>query len=175
MGTSTSSNSMLGNRTFDPPVRYFLAPMYRCVPTYQEGRITFFDVMNQLETNCLYVLKLKVPVFVGPHPVIQPFSHRSTFIFPWSLGYIRKLTFGSPWGYYFTPGFVCSQHTAPMNIKLAQIQPSKGTTSHIGRVEPRRYISCALRNSRKASVGFEPRTSRSAAERATTGPMRNYY
>ena len=30
--------------------------------------------------------------------------------FPWSLGFIRKLAFGSCWGNYFTPGFVCSQH-----------------------------------------------------------------
>ena len=43
---------------------------------------------------------------------------------------------------------------------------------HFGRVKPRRFISCALRNSRQASVGFEPRTSRSAGERATNVPTR---
>ena len=44
------------------------------------------------------------------------FSHPLTFNFLWSLGYIRKLVFVSPWGNYFTPDFVCSQHTAPRNI-----------------------------------------------------------
>ena len=56
----------------------------------------------------------------------------------------------------------------PKNIKLAQTPPSEGTNSHLGRVEPRRSISCVQRNSRNASVGFEPQTSRSAVERATT-------
>ena len=55
--------------------------------------------------------------------------------FPWSLGYIRKLVFGSPWGNYFTPSFVCSQHTVPRNIELTQTSPSHGTNSHLGRVE----------------------------------------
>ena len=72
----------------------------------------------------------------------------------------RKQTFGSPWENHFTPGFVCSQHTAPRNIKLAQTHPSWCTNSHLGRVESRRFIPCALRNSRYASEGFEPRTSR---------------
>ena len=49
-----------------------------------------------------------------------------SFNFPRSLGYIRKLTFGSPWGNYFTTGFVCSQETAPWNINLAQSLPSQG-------------------------------------------------
>ena len=61
---------------------------------------------------------------------------------------------------------------APMNIKLTQTQFSQGTNSQRGRVEPRRYISCALRNSREASLKFEPRSSRSAVERAATGPTR---
>ena len=43
----------------------------------------------------------------------------SAIHFPWSLGYIRKLVFGSPWGNYFTPGFVCNQHKAPRNIILS--------------------------------------------------------
>ena len=51
--------------------------------------------------------------------------------FPWSLDYIRKLAFGSSWGNYFTPGFVCSQHTAPRNTQLVQAQPSQGTNSHL--------------------------------------------
>ena len=93
----------------------------------------------------------------GSYSAFQP--PFDPFNFPWSLGYIRKLAFGSPWGNYFTPGFVCSQHTAPRNIKLAQTQPSQSTSSHLGRVETLKFISCALRNSRKASVGFEPQTS----------------
>ena len=48
--------------------------------------------------------------------------------------YIRKLAFGSPWGNNFTPGCVCSQHTALRNIKLAQTLPSQGTNSNLGRV-----------------------------------------
>ena len=43
--------------------------------------------------------------------------------------------------------FHCSQHTIPKNIKHAQTQPSQGTNSHLVRVEPRRFISCTLRNS----------------------------
>ena len=39
---------------------------------------------------------------------------------------------------------VCSQHMAPGNVKLVQAQTSQGTNSHLGRVEPRRIISCAL-------------------------------
>ena len=59
-------------------------------------------------------IKLKLPVFVGPLSAIQSFSQPSTtFNFPWPLGYIRKLAFRSPGGSYFTPGFVCSQHTPP--------------------------------------------------------------
>ena len=70
----------------------------------------------------------------------QPFSHPSTFNFHWSLCYSRKLEFGSHWGNYFTPSFVCSQQTAPRYIKLAQTLPSQGTNSHIGRVEPRIFL-----------------------------------
>ena len=33
-----------------------------------------------------------------------------------------------------------SQHSAPMNTKLTQTQPSLCTNSHLGRVEPRRFI-----------------------------------
>ena len=43
------------------------------------------------------------------------------------------------------------------NIKFAQTQPSQGY-SHLVRVEPIRFISCTMRNSPQASVGFEPRT-----------------
>ena len=83
-----------------------------------------------------------------------------------------KLTFRSPWGELSTPGFVCSQHTVSRNIKLAQALPSQSTNSNLDRVEPRRFISCAQRNSHEASVGFVPRTSRFAVERAITGPTR---
>ena len=68
-----------------------------------------------------------VQVLIGPLSAIQPFSHPLTFNFPWSLGFIRKLAFGSPWGNYFTTGFVCIQHTAPKNIKL----PSKYRSDYI--------------------------------------------
>ena len=60
--------------------------------------------------------------------------------------------FCSPWTNYFTPGFVCGQHTAPGNIKLAQTPLSQGTNSYLGRVDPRRFISCAQRNSLSANV-----------------------
>ena len=63
-----------------------------------------------------------------------------TFNFPWLLGYIRKLAFGTPWGNYFTPGFVCSQYKAPRNIKLSQTKTSHGTNSHLGPVEPRVFL-----------------------------------
>ena len=107
---------------------------------------------------------------VGPRSAFQPFSHllTVTFNFPWSLAYIRKLAFGPPCGNYF----VCSQHTAPKNTTLAQTQLSQGTDSHLGRVELRRFISCALTKSGYASLEFEPRTSRSSVERATTGSTR---
>ena len=78
-----------------------------------------------------WCLKKKLPVLVGPLLAIQLFSHQLTLNFPWSLSYIRKLAFGSPWGNYFTPGFVYSLHTAPWNIKFAQTPPSQGTNSHI--------------------------------------------
>ena len=45
------------------------------------------------------------------------------------LDYIYKLAFGSPWRNYFNAGFICSQHTAPRNIKLAQTPPSQGSNS----------------------------------------------
>ena len=116
-------------------------------------------------------MKFKLPVLTGSLSDIQAFSHPLTFNFPSSLGYIiRKLVFGSPRGNNFTPSFVCSQLTAPRNIKLAQTLPS-GTSSHLGREEPWRFISCGHRNSCYAKVGFELQTSRSAGECTTTGPM----
>ena len=73
---------------------------------------------------------------------LQPFSHNLTFNFPWSLGYIRKLAFGCPWGNYFTPSFVCTTYGA-QEFKLAQTPPLRvGNNSCLGWVEPRRYISC---------------------------------
>ena len=47
----------------------------------------------------------------------------------------RHLFIESPRGNYFTPGLVCSQHTAPMNITLAQTPSSQGTNSHIVRLD----------------------------------------
>ena len=34
--------------------------------------------------------QLKLPILVGPHSTIQPFSHSLRFNFLWSLSYIRK-------------------------------------------------------------------------------------
>ena len=111
---------------------------------------------------------LKLPVLVGPLATIQPYIN-----FPWSLGYLRKLAFGSSRGNYFTHDFVWKQHTAPRNITVDQtLLPSQGTNSQLGQVELRGFISSAQRNSRQASVGFKSRTSRSAVERTTTGPTR---
>ena len=82
-------------------------------------------------------IKLKLPVLICLHSTIQSFSHHMTIInLLRSFGYIMKLGFGSPWQNYFTPGFVCSQHMAPRNIKFAQTLPSHCTNSHLGRVEP---------------------------------------
>ena len=74
---------------------------------------------------------------VRPLSAIQPSSHPLTFNFPWSLDYIVKLAFRYPWGNYFTPGFVSSQHTVQESIKLAHTPSSQGS-----RVEPQRFISC---------------------------------
>ena len=103
-------------------------------------------VENELKEEFIHILEcfmkmLKLPVFlVGLLSAIQPFSLPLTLNFSWSLDYIRELVFGSPSGNYFTPSFVCSQHTAPRNIKLAQTQPSQGTNSHIGRVKSWGFI-----------------------------------
>ena len=43
------------------------------------------------------------------------------------------------------------------NIKLAQTPPSQDTNSHLGRVEPRIFISYAQRYSCLGNVGFESR------------------
>ena len=128
----------------------------------------------RMKTNNSNIKKLKLPVLVGPLSAIQPLIHPLTFNIPWSLGYSRKLDFGSPWGNYFTIGFVCSQH----NYSNQEYQTCTDTAlsgylnSHLGRVEPRRFNSCALRNSRYASVEFEPWISRSAVKCATTEPTR---
>ena len=104
---------------------------------------------------------------IGPR--IQPFSHPLTFNFPWSLGYIRKLAFGSPWGSYFTPGFVCSQHMAPRNINLHR--------HHLLRVPIHTLVEWSLGDSflmpREiyCQCRFKPRTSQSAVESSTTGQM----
>ena len=44
-----------------------------------------------------YKLKLKLSVLVGTLSDIQSFSHTLIVNFLWSLDYIRKLAFGSPW------------------------------------------------------------------------------
>ena len=55
-----------------------------------------------LDIECMVVIiKLKLPDLVRPLATIQPFIYPLKFNFPWSLGYIRKLAFRSPWGNYF--------------------------------------------------------------------------
>ena len=38
--------------------------------------------------------------------------------FPWSLGFIKKLAFGSPWGNYFTPGLSSANRRRPGILNL---------------------------------------------------------
>ena len=83
---------------------------------------------------------IKKPISASKVKLAAFFFGRATFscsivqppFFPLSLCYIRKLAFVSPWGNFFTPGFVCSQHTTARNIKLAQTTSSQGTNSHLG-------------------------------------------
>ena len=77
-----------------------------------------------------YMGKVKVTIFGRVYISYSAVGHPLTNNFPWSMGYIRKLAFESPWGYYLTPGFVCIQHTEPRNIKLAQTPPAQGTWIH---------------------------------------------
>ena len=99
---------------------------------------------------------------VGSFSAIQPpFDINS----PCSFGYIRKLAIEFPYGNYFTTFFVCTQHKAPRSIRLTE------TILLLGRVEPRRFFSCALINSCQASVGFEPGFIWSSIECTTTGLM----
>ena len=83
---------------------------------------------------------LNLPVFdraAFSYSVVQP---PLDINFPWSLGYIRKLAFRSL-GKSFHLQFVWSQQMVPKNIKLAQTLFSQGTNSHLGWVEPLRFIS----------------------------------
>ena len=130
------------------------------------------SISQSLNQQYLSEINIQLPVLVRPLSAIQSFSHPLTFNFSLSLGYMRKLALRSPRGNYFTSGFVCSQHTAPRNIRLTQSPPSQGTNSHLGQVEPRKFIACVLRHLRKASAEFEPWTSHSAVKRTTTGPNR---
>ena len=108
---------------------------------------------------------------VGPLSAIQPFCHPLTFNFT----DIRKLAFRSPWVKYFIPGFVCSQNTAPGISNLHRHSPLRVPNHTLGEMSLRDFISCALRNSRQASVEFEPWTYRSAVGQATTVPMSPAY
>ena len=92
-------------------------------------------------------IKLKLPVLVGPLSAIQP---PLTSTSPGHLATLRNYSGRScPWRNYLTPGFVYSQHTAPMNIKTPS---SQDTSSHLGQIEPRRFITCAQTNSCLASI-----------------------
>ena len=74
--------------------------------TIEESSVASLRVKNK--QKCRNIRRhLKLPVLEGPLEAIQPFSLTSTD--HWA-------TLGN----YFTSGFVCSQHTAPKNIKLAQ-------------------------------------------------------
>ena len=130
---------------------------------------------NKLLTKEHMLFSVVKPTFVllfifklGSQNCFQLFSHTLTFKLPWSLGYIRKLVFVSPWGKYFTSSFMCSQHTVPRNSKLAQTPTSQSINSNLGQVEPQRFISCALRNPCKVRVTSEPQTSQSADVCATS-------
>ena len=104
--------------------------------------------------------------FVGLLSAIQP---PFDINLPWSLGYIGIYHLGLP-GETISLWFV-SQHMPPRNLKFAQTPPSEGTNSHLSRVEPWRFISCAKRNLSKARVRFEQQTSCCEVECASTGSM----
>ena len=95
-------------------------------------------------------IKLKLPVLLGPLLAIQPFSHPLIFDLPghWAtLRYIRNKCSGLP-GLTISLSVLCAANVkAPSNILLAETQPSQSTNSHLGRIEPRRLISCAVKNS----------------------------
>ena len=114
--------------------------------------------------SCFTCIIKKLPVLVGPLSAIQPFSHPLTLNFPWSLGYIKKLAFGSP---YSLPVLCAANMLEYLNCTDTALSGYQFTPQQCGVSE---IISCALRNSRQAGVGFEPRISRSVGECATTGP-----
>ena len=62
---------------------------------------------------------------------------------PWAT-----LAFRSPWRNYFTPVFFCAANIwNPVISNMHRHNPPtlSGTNSHLGRVEPQRFISCAQR------------------------------
>ena len=83
-------------------------------------------------------------VSVGSLSTIRPLSHPLTLTSSRHWAILGNLCSGLPGTTQFILGFVCSQHTAPRNIKPAQTQTSSSrvTNSHLGRVERRRFISC---------------------------------
>ena len=101
------------------------------------------------------------------YSAVQPYFNIN---FPWSLGYIRKLLFGTLWGTYFTLILSAAnirvlwisnlQRRCPIRVKMHTFVESSLGYSH------------ALKNSRQACVGFRLYTSRSAVERATAKPTR---
>ena len=130
--------------------------------------VLFLSIVRSIkETSKItysYLIKKKyisyqLPVCVNPLSANHPFSRHFTFNFPWSLGAVGKLN--------FTPVFVWSQHTALRNIKI--LSGYQFTSWSSGTLEI--HFLCSEKFT-LASVGFETRTSRSAVERATTGPTR---
>ena len=103
-----------------------------------------------LVTEYLYQLDFHVPFFlfvklvtsfgsaIFSYSGAQSLFHINS---PGSSVYIRKLASGLPGG-----TFLCSKNKAPRNIKLAQTPPTPCANLHLGRVEHRRFISCAHRN-----------------------------
>ena len=93
------------------------------------------DEKDDNKSGCIIFL-YTITLFYSAILILTPLDHWAT------LGNQRSCREN-----YFTPGLVSSQHTAPRNIKLAQTPPQHDTSSHIGLVKPRRFISCSQRNS----------------------------
>ena len=133
--------------------------------------ILFFFLL--CKTTNFILSKLKLPALVGPLSAIRPFSrHLLTFKLhlPWSLGYIRKLTLGPHLGKLFQFRF-CKQPTySPQEYQTCTNTALLGYQfTHWLSIVSEIHLLCP--DSRLASIGFEPRTSQSAGERATTGPI----
>ena len=94
-----------------------------CINPYRYCIWIWFPFGRDIIFDYIKLLEVKVTSFgrvAFSYSAVQP---PFDINFPWSLGYMGKLACWSAWGNYFIPGFVCSQHTAPRNIQLAQTLP----------------------------------------------------